>query len=149
MSLKLKEKILAAALILGIVLLFNCSKSTAPVSQPKSIYGTWGWQKSVGGFIGGERTPETEGYNLFYLFKTDGTFQLHKFELSGGQSLEIECRFWVAKEKWPDYPDSVEVLYYQNNKLEPQRIEFIAGADLVVLHDLCIDCFDHTLVRIN
>ena len=144
-----REKILIIALIFATLVFSGCDKSISPKLDQKSLYGTWSWLKSVGGITGEEKTPKSVGYNLFYVFKTDSTFELYKLELPGGKTLEIKCKFWVAKEKWTNYSDSVEILYYQNNQIEPQRIEFLEGNDWAVLHDLCIDCFDNTLVRID
>jgi len=109
---------------------------------PATLVGSWSWQKSVGGIAGVTLTPQSTGHTQGLVFRSYGICERYRDD-----TLIVAGQYSIAREKTWAFPDTVAVIYYQNNWQEPQATQ-IRG-DTLELVDLCIDCFGHTYVRVR
>jgi|ERR1035437_226533 hypothetical protein len=133
----MKTHILICALILFFLFNFNsgCKKnSTVTGPQSTSIYGSWNWLKSAGGFAYHEYFPPP---TLRQVYNEDDTFQLYK-----NDTLKASTTFTIRREM------AANVIHYKDSiQFQPQV--FTISNDSLILHDLCSDCYTHIYKRIQ
>lgn len=131
-------------LIFG-TMIAGCSNAVAPREvQLPDMYGNWQWVKSVGGFAGTTITPATSGYTQRITLKSDNSGEFYK-----NDTLTVAMRFTIRRERTSFSPDSVDVIHYMDSTRLFSQIVSLVGHDTLALADLCMDCFDHTYVRIK
>jgi len=123
----------------------GCATTYAPTTPVEhELVGTWRWIKSVGGFAGETRTPETEGYTKTVQFTGDGTYRLYvdgQHQVTFDYVLKHEYNQWLR--------ETADVIhFFHKGKPQPDRAYHIRG-DTLSLAGLCADCFSDVYVRMN
>lgn len=119
----------------------QCAKRQSPIGpQSDELYGYWTWKKSVGGFAGETRTPESTGYTQGLVFEKDGICKMYRDD-----TLVSYDHYVVVRDQTSWFDDSVYVIRY-TRKVHPEQVAFWSR-DSLELVDLCIDCYWHTYTR--
>ena len=111
-------------------------------SKNISLYDTWEWVSSFGGFAGMPINIEKLGFSDTYTFKENGTYSHSKngkklpdgkFKLSNDVSIFIKGKMPMIQ-----FDNGNRKMSYSFN-----------GLDTLVLAEECYDCYKHTYVRRN
>lgn len=141
------------------VIVVGCSNDTThPELQGNTIYGSWRWIMSSGGFAGQIFTPESVHQEQKLVFGRDQREQRY---IDG--SLVYSCHFSLHKSVWGQ--DSIDVLHcsdvykrgsdkgsikelhYEDELIE--RSIYLAHTDTLILRDLGSDGMVDTYTRIK
>jgi len=134
---------LAIAFVVFVLLLcsIQCTTKNWPTGHvAQDIYGEWDWRMSTGGYAGGTRTPESEGYNQRLVFKRGNKLYWYRDD-----ELLFSGRFDLVWDATWSRVDSGYVLHYGGNSYFPQEVR-IEGESLI-LAELCYDCYYHVYFR--
>lgn len=139
---------LAQALLLAFSLLGPACAADPGTTRNHELHGAWHWTGSYGGIAGISADPESEGYEVTFYFRRDGSLDVF---LDG----ERESNLPVTVTEPPDtLTDAQLVLRYS----EPLGVlPFVLGIehhairlnapDTLVLVDPCCYRFEHVFVR--
>lgn len=126
------------------VLIFaGCDTGSLVSPEVLQLNGSWEWVKTVGGFAPQIRTPESTGHTANVVFHYNGTA---KFFADGG--LLYESRYVVTRKRPTPASDEITVIEFLDAPMPwiEQMVSF--QGDTLYLTDLCLDCYQHTYVRI-
>ncbi len=135
-----------------------CGTQNPTGPEPSDLQDAWSWLMSEGGLAGQSHTTESTGYNQTIVFGADSVFEWFR-----NDSLLARAKYFVGRDS---SLSSGEVLYFMDivaSSLsdwigplllcgltdEPcavSSIEFVSR-DTLILHDTCLDCFNHWYVR--
>ena len=127
-------------LLLAVLLIISCQDEMGPTNP--QIVGVWNWIESMEGFAGQRTTPQTEGYTLKIRITLSGTYTLYK-----NDAVEKQARYRMEQKKFGE-AGPFDVLIVEGDR-EMERTVSFRTRDTLVLTDTCIDCFQHTYVRIG
>lgn len=130
------QRILNLALLLLAILCLPSCNGNDDCYTATGISGEWQWTKSIGGFAGSTRTPDTENETRKLVIDD---FQFQEFvngELIFESAYDLEMRTDSAfgTNKFIIFENGGEIAYL----LEGNRLE---------LYELCADCFTHFYTR--
>ena len=128
--------------VTAMVFAAGCSRSDTPItSNQDSIYHTWDWVESIGGFSGMPVHPDSVGYSETIVFASRGTYQVYQNDQlvrEGEYDLQME-------ELWPESDEIGLVLTYSDG-FRP-RAEVKIDDDTLTLSDLIMDGYTRIFVK--
>ena len=113
-------------LLAAIVISSGCQFNPFNGGGNKSIYGSWRWVKTQGGWTGSVHTPELAGYSAKVVFQENDTALFYRndtllkqlaFTIFKTRTLSRRKDVFVIHWTDKDYPDSQYVLFSGNDTL--------------------------------
>ena len=128
-------------LILAIVVLGICScKEEVPVPESELLIGSWNWEMTSGGFIGGTSTPESRGVTQGIEFRDDGKYFIFTdgdISEFGEYTLQYEGSLLLDR---PAY------IIRFNGMFTGFAVSEISKRKLIIVQE-CVSCFVHEYSR--
>ena len=130
-----------------------CGTQNPTGLQPSDLLGAWSWLMSEGGLGGQSSTPESTGYDQTMVFGADSVFDWFR-----NDSLFLHATYFVLRDS---SLSSRELVYLRDIVASPPLdflcsrageacpvwwIQFVSR-DTLILHDTCLDCFNHWYLR--
>ncbi len=130
-----------------------CGTQNPTGPEPSDLQDTWNWLMSEGGLFPQRHTPESTGYDQTIVFGADSVFEWFR-----NDSLFLHATYFVLRDS---SLSSRELVYLRDIVASPPLdflcsrageacpvwwIQFVSR-DTLILHDLCLDCFNHWYLR--
>lgn len=129
-------------LSIGLYFFSSCEDSEEVEEFKHQIVGKWNWIQSFGGYAGHLITPQSEGYSKTIIFDVNKYYSVFR-----NDTLTEKIKFQITYEDiWVDQ-GLEEILNIEGDPIK-QVIEF-KGVDTLKLIEHCMDCFNHTLIKIQ
>ena len=141
------------SLLIATLACAGCGASNPTEPEPSDLQDAWSWLMSEGGLAGRRNTPESEGYDQTIVFGADSVFEWFR-----GDSLLVGATYFVMRDS---SLSSSELVYLRDIVGSPAlqslcsfageacpvwSIQFLSR-DTLILHDLCVDCFNRWYLR--
>lgn len=146
----MNPKSLIVALLAISFFLPACKKSVdLPDPKLESLFGSWEWLESSGGFSGSRITPSSAGYTRTVEFGANGVYKIYR-----DGKLEDKVRFTVTESSSPYYGGPEYIITYGGSGIfGPEQDTYLSesihfrGQDTLALTEDCADCYGHVYVR--
>lgn len=127
------------------VITIKCSKDSSPTApQETTLFGSWNWVISKGGYAGTWITPAFVGYTQKVVFNLNDLVQFYK-----NDSLVETYKFSIYNYKF-SVTDSGKAIHYQDSsRFIPDDIIMRLDRDTLILSEYCYDCYERTYARIK
>lgn len=128
----------------------GCAADPGIPEELRPVHGIWRWDHSVGGIADVRMDPDTEGRDLVFHFRRDGTLHIYSagthlaspgLEVAGAESMNgLPTVVLEYSEPFPFFSFDLGITSHRAVRAAP---------DTLVLWDPCCGRYRHTLVRVS
>ncbi|MFH0990899.1 MAG: hypothetical protein V1799_12870 [bacterium] len=125
---------------LSLTIIASCKITTNPLTPDvPTIYGTWNWESSIGGFAGHILTPKSTGYMKQVRLYTSGVYEEYR------NNEQVLTSPFIIKDKVVGQ-QTYQLLLLSNFPGTEFYIK-LQGRDTLLLSDPFVDGYQHTYRR--
>lgn len=129
---------------------FGCAADSGISDELRTVHGIWRWEHSIGGIAGVRMDPGTEGHDLVFHFRRDGSLHIYsrgahlatpRVAIDGAEPTDGHATAILR------YSDPFPVFSFDLGIRSHRAVR--TAPDTLLLVDPCCGRYRHTLVRVS